>query len=906
MRGKANLLSRFRLAKCRLEELYKVIDPNQKPDRSLVETALKNLPDEIYDSYDSAVGYISSISNAKMALQWLVCAVRPLKIIELTELMDWKQTGKSDHRSIRRTFGSLISVSKEPEDDNNAQVELAHFTVREYLSDERVRQNVFKGDEYEAHLTIAHHCIEYLSYCASEEGARGTGRDDCALKRRPLLEYAINNWYRHALEALEKMSLPDSQQKKLTDGGEKTASALTQPSFNIVSMGLRLGEFTSSFLTRFWEVYGLYETRLTTIFAMGQPLAGKSMTTTAGHRVQANNCATPVVSGDLSTVRIFSGWAESTKCLLESLHPDSTEYRRAVKQAAYKGYEFTVDLLLELGASANAHSPNYDVLTAASTDRYHFMMMLLLEKDVSNGYGDSWWPEESAEDVITDGTSIARSLILAGADVAVANSMGETALHQVAANGKAAIARLLLSRCAKTEQQCSGNGIVVSIREERVSWRWKCRGTPLHWAVSKGHHSMVRLLINESANIAATVDQSGQAALHLAARDGDVGMTQLLLDKGSDIEAKDSQGTSSLHFASFFGNLDVLRCLLKNGADVHVCASDGATPLQLASIMGHKAVVTELLDRGVDVNVAEEDGFTALHMAAQEGHSEILQILLDRGARIESRVKYGTTALIAAARKGHESCIAKLLDHGAKINAENDSGQTALSLAAERGHSAAATLLLERGAGIGVRSTIWGPILNAAAYGGTQVVIQACIDRGDNLKERDGCWRTLIHFASVGGKVDMISTVLGLGHVASTRDKQGRNSLHFAATSKSSSAVSKILEQGIDPQLKDYDGWTALHWAAKAGDESVVKTLLEAGVVIGEEKEEWAPSRIAAFHGHTHLVPTLSGTKSTDAKSSEPEGYKHKHVRCDGCFLVCHHLKSSIHVFYKLAGIDAV
>ena len=49
-----------------------------------------------------------------------------------------------------------------------------------------------------------------------------------------------------------------------------------------------------------------------------------------------------------------------------------------------------VDLILELGASANTRSPHYDVLTAASTDRYHLMTMLLLEKEASENYGDTW------------------------------------------------------------------------------------------------------------------------------------------------------------------------------------------------------------------------------------------------------------------------------------------------------------------------------------------------------------------------------------------------------------------------------------------------------------------------------------------------------------------------------------
>jgi ankyrin repeat protein len=900
MEREAYLLSRFRLARCRLEELYRVIDPNQKPDPKVVENALRNLPNEITELYDNAVEYISSIGNAKMALQWLMCAVRPLKISELAELMDWRQTAKSDHRSIRKTFGSLISVSRGAEDDNNAPVELAHFTVREYLSAERAPHNIFRGGEYEAHLTVAHHCIEYLSYYYSEfpDGAHGTEADQVVLNKRPLLEYAINNWYRHALASLEKIPLADSSRKALIDGGGNSDPALTKSLLDMAGMNTRLGELTSSFLQRLYRAYSEWETSLMTMLAVSPPTERKTMTTTSSGLRGLSRTNTFVSTRglqNLSSINTFSGWVESTKNLLESSHPDLNEYRSSVKKAAYRGYEFMVDLLLELGASANARSPHYDVLTAASTDRYHLMIMLLLEKEVGESYGNTWWPEESALEVKTDGTSIVRTLLLAGADVAISSSMGETTLHQVAANGKVGIARLLLSRHAETEQQCSGNGIVVFIREKKVSWRWKCKGTPLHWAVSKSHHNIVRLLLDESANMSATLDRTGQTAIHLAARDSDVGMIQLLLDRGADIEAKDGAGISALQFASYSGKLGIVKCLLENGADVHVCASDGSTPLQIASLQGHKDVVTELLSQGVGVDIAEEDGFTALYMAAQEGHGEVVQILLNSGAQTEATSRYGSTALAATSWKGDVGCIRNLLDHGAKIDARKDSGQTALSLVAERGHVDAATLLLDRKTDVTLRSTIWGPILNAAAYGGIDVVFQACVDRGANLQEKDVYGRTLIHFAAAGGKADMISTVVSLGLSAHTKDRQGRNALHFAAASKSVAAVTKILEQGVDYRLEDNDGWTPLHWAVKAGDELVVKFLLEAGPVEGSVK--WTPAKIAALHGHTGLLPILKAKTSSAAgalventNDTEPQGYKHESIRCDGCLLVCQFL----------------
>lgn len=72
-----------------------------------------------------------------------------------------------------------------------------------------------------------------------------------------------------------------------------------------------------------------------------------------------------------------------------------------------------------------------------------------------------------------------------------------------------------------------------------------------------------------------------------------------------------------------------------------------------------------------------------------------------------------------------------------------------------------------------------------------------------------------------------------------------------------------------------------------------MKRLLEAGIV-AEENVEWTPARIAAFHGHKELLPILLHNKlvgqeeiAEDTKSSEPEGYQHRAILCDGCNLVC-------------------
>jgi ankyrin repeat protein len=77
-------------------------------------------------------------------------------------------------------------------------------------------------------------------------------------------------------------------------------------------------------------------------------------------------------------------------------------------------------------------------------------------------------------------------------------------------------------------------------------------------------------------------------------------VVEFLLDRGADIEAKDSQGFRSLHNASHEGFVEVVECLLDRGAHVDAWIRPGLTPFLAASKLGHRDVAECLLQRGAD------------------------------------------------------------------------------------------------------------------------------------------------------------------------------------------------------------------------------------------------------------------------------------------------------------------
>ncbi|XP_022881660.1 ADP-ribosylation factor GTPase-activating protein AGD3-like isoform X2 [Olea europaea var. sylvestris] len=74
----------------------------------------------------------------------------------------------------------------------------------------------------------------------------------------------------------------------------------------------------------------------------------------------------------------------------------------------------------------------------------------------------------------------------------------------------------------------------------------------------------------------------GCSLLHLACETADIGMIELLLQYGADINASDSRGHTPLHSCIVRGKTTFAKLLLTRGADTRAINEQGKTPFQLA------------------------------------------------------------------------------------------------------------------------------------------------------------------------------------------------------------------------------------------------------------------------------------------------------------------------------------
>ena len=225
---------------------------------------------------------------------------------------------------------------------------------------------------------------------------------------------------------------------------------------------------------------------------------------------------------------------------------------------------------------------------------------------------------------------------------------------------------------------------------------------------------MKHLLVTTIAAV-LLVETAFTDPIHDAARNGNLAGVQAELDKGVDVNAKDTfffmdsgdgfiipyYERTPLHEAAMEGHREIVELLIAKGADVNVKSADGTTPLHFAA--RHKGIAELLIDKGADVNAKGWKGLTPLHEAASSGHKEIAEQLIAKGADVHTLDDNERNSLFYAARGGHKEVVELLIEKGGDVNAKDERGWTALHAAAYFGHKDMAELLIANGATVNAK-----------------------------------------------------------------------------------------------------------------------------------------------------------------------------------------------------------
>jgi hypothetical protein len=109
-----------------------------------------------------------------------------------------------------------------------------------------------------------------------------------------------------------------------------------------------------------------------------------------------------------------------------------------------------------------------------------------------------------------------------------------------------------------------------------------------------GKAGRLKPLIDLSHAILCTRDAGGRTLLHWAARNGSLPVLRLLVEQGADVNAVDYEGMTPLHSLASRGDIEGLRLLLEKGANPELATPEGTTALHLAARAGQIEAVRVL------------------------------------------------------------------------------------------------------------------------------------------------------------------------------------------------------------------------------------------------------------------------------------------------------------------------
>ncbi|KAI9860062.1 MAG: hypothetical protein M1813_006410, partial [Trichoglossum hirsutum] len=416
--------------------------------------------------------------------------------------------------------------------------------------------------------------------------------------------------------------------------------------------------------------------------------------------------------------------------------------------------------------------------------------------------------------------------------------------------------------------------------------------TPLSYASENGHMEICRYALEKGADIEAK-DTIGQTPLHFAARgDREAVVRFLVVDKGADVEVKDNDGQTPLHFAAEGGSEAVVRLLVvEKGADAEAKDNDGHTPLHTAAAGGVEAVVRFLVvEKGADAEAKDNEGRAPLHIAAMWGSEAVVRFLVvEKGADVEAKDNKGHTPLHAAAAGGVEAVVQFLVvEKGADVEAKDNDGWTALHFAANSGNVALVQfLVVEKGADVEAKDNEGRAPLHIAAKGGSEAVVRfLVVEKGADVEAKDNEGHTPLHTAAAGGVEAVVQfLVVEKGADVEAKDNEGQSPLHIAAMGGSEAVVQfLVVEKGADVEAKDNKGQSPLHIAAMGGSEAVVRFLVveKSADVEAKDNKGHTPLHAAAAGGVEAVVQFLVVEKGADVEAKDNEGHTPLHAAAAG------------------------
>jgi len=646
-----SIFHRFRWVACQIDYLC------QLPSDGARRKALARLPPTLHETYERILARIDGDDNresVKLVLLWTVYSRQTLPIKVLLEAIAIKYGSTSldeddiyDEETILTLCSSLVRRTSD-----GSGLELAHFTVKEFLLDEKKQPKFafFHLDQRIGDIEIAKTCLTYLCFEKFEPLIDDIEDEDlfCRWNHSPstLYQYAAGYWDLHACDNFDNV--------EIMKGARLLFDISRTPQFILWSQFLSF--FHAGVAPNSPETLSMTPLHWASCLAL-QPVC-KWLLEKDQDVNKSGGPGTPLQCA----LRSFTLYGRHAA--LDSGVLDNERWRPSAR------FE-VVQLLLEKGSKVNYHS----------------------EKDFKH---DS--PLEIA--IRIGDISLTRLLLRSGAKLTTELLEMLKVRCQENSNWKVLFQELTPDKLYPESIPLYveltilfGDGdaeVLHHMLEDDAEGLVPMRvtdelGSALRRASRLGQiATLTKLLSRGRLDVNAVDEVDGQTALHHAAEVGHSEAVKLLVESGSDIDKTNNQGDTAIHVAVGEGHIDIYRYLKEQGANLRHVNENGMTLFHAAASGPNSALLEELLCNATssDLKARTKDGSDLLLCAAERGSSNILKFLLGRttSSEVHSTSNDGWNCLHFAADCYDEDTIKVSLAAGVDVNGSAEDGSTPLHI----------------------------------------------------------------------------------------------------------------------------------------------------------------------------------------------------------------------------------
>lgn len=655
---------RFRWVACQLDALEKCCDPQT------LRFTIASLPKTLDETYERIIARIppEHMRHAIRLLQFLTYSERPLvdeavDAIAVEAGPNLARGSRFDPKNrmpipaeitiycsslVRKDVARILPSRKVLE-----EIQLAHFSVKDYLVSDRLEKVIARYlEERSARTLIAEVCLAYLLELNPKEGIMEQ------LWVFPFSEYSATYWASHAVV------------------GEQNSITVRQLAMDLLQDPLAIAQLCR--FQRSWmnSSKKAAEVGLCYVSLLGTPRC-VGILLEPGADANAFDEKTMQAASAKSNPEVIQLLLENSA----NIHTEGGNYISTLQSAlsgrnshaiqVLRGDKTYIHVQYGLGGFldlADVNERGLELFHLAALNGDIPLVNLLLDCGVEpgrlgRGQTVSHFAAQAGQ------IEVLEMLLDRGTDCFAADNIGWTSLIYAVSAGHSEVVKLLLNNGANvSDTDCDG---------------W----TPLYSATDRGHTELVKFLLKIGADPSAT-SNDGSTLLHSAAYHGHIEVAKVLLKEGADLSLQTKNGWSPLSVSAHRGDLEVTKLLLEKGADSSVTNKDGWAPLSIAANKGHVEVVKLLLKATATGSTVDQHGIDAVHSAALKGHTKVVQILLENGVDAMAQDCVGRSILFLAIKSGSSDLFSVLLDRvPSLVDLKDHYGSTALSVAARFGRT---------------------------------------------------------------------------------------------------------------------------------------------------------------------------------------------------------------------------